>query len=147
MFGKNTNCTALIFRIHHFLPIIFMTFLVNIITIAADHNLFSWLQTNETNCCDITAWAKQEQTARQPSSHQLLALKGSEYTKEIKITSSPFAFPPLEQRGPLNRGHHSHRWIIKTTEQGCSYLKNRHGSRQPFPSFPSKIWRMDFVKQ
>jgi len=39
------------------------------ITITADNNLFSWLQINETNCCDITVWAKQEQTMRQPSFH------------------------------------------------------------------------------
>lgn len=41
---KNTNSTALIFRKHNILPIIFMTFLVNIINVTAEHNLFSWLQ-------------------------------------------------------------------------------------------------------
>lgn len=50
---KNPNCSALIFIVHNFLPIIFMTFFFNVVTITADHNLFSWLQINETNYCGI----------------------------------------------------------------------------------------------
>lgn len=105
------NCTALIFRIHNCLPITFMTFLVNLITIKADHNLFLWLKINETNCCDITVSAKQEQTMRQTSFLRLHQLKCSEYPKEIKIMSSTFTFPPLQQSRPLNHRHYSHRWL------------------------------------
>lgn len=51
--GKNAICTALIFMMQHFL-LIFMTFFVNTVPVTADHNLFSWLQINETNYCDIS---------------------------------------------------------------------------------------------
>lgn len=68
-----------------FLPVIS----VNIITITADHNLFSWLQIHETNCCDATAWSKQEQAAKQPKFHQLLQLKGSSTEKKSKSLPLP----------------------------------------------------------
>lgn len=70
----------------------FMTILVNIITITAESNLFSWLQIHETNCCDATVWSKQEQAAQQPNFPQLLQLKSS--SSEGKSKSLPHLWVP-----------------------------------------------------
>lgn len=124
------------------LPYHFMTILVNIITITADPNLFSWLQIHETNCCDATAWSKQEQAVKQPSFHQLLQLKGS--STERKSNSLPL---PL---GSLLCSHAGFLLemlqtlvAVKTTEQVYYLLLNIYNTHQPF-SFPEKsgqwIW-------
>lgn len=124
-------------------PCHFMTILVNVITIAADHNLFSWLQIHETNCCDATVWAKQEQAAKKPSIHQLLQLKGS--STERKSKSLPLPLGSHLCSHAASAPEMSQTWVVwKLQSRFTDFLKYMQYI-SALLLLPREIWRMDFV--